>query len=72
MDINKETLNEIEELLMTQIRLLCDNTLLSESEKLNNLVLRNSELTKIVQAYLEIQRIKLGDEKVKQDLLSMI
>ncbi len=65
MDINEKALNETEKLLMNQIRLLCDDELLSDSEKLNNLALRNSELTKIVQTYLEIQRIKLEDEKVR-------
>ena len=64
MDINEKTLNETEKLLMNQIRLLCDDELLSDSEKLNKLALRNSELTKTVQTYLEIQRIKLEDEKV--------
>ncbi|MBQ9205865.1 MAG: hypothetical protein IJ158_04045 [Treponema sp.] len=64
MHINGKTLDETENLLMNQIRMLCNDDVLSDSEKLNNLVLRNSELTKIVQTYLELQRIKLEDEKI--------
>ncbi len=72
MAINEKTLNETEKLLMNQIRLLCDDTLLSDSEKLNNLALRNSELTKMVHTYLDLQRIKLDYEKVRLEALSSI
>lgn len=57
--LNDREIEKLEEILISQIEMLCDDSILVDLEKLNNLIVRNREISELVQSYLNIQRLKI-------------
>ena len=63
MVIDNDEMKKLGSMLFSQIEKLCDDTVLNDSGKLNNLIASGKELSELIQCYLEIQKVKIADFK---------
>lgn len=67
MVIDNDEMKKLGSMLFSQIEKLCDDTVLNDSGKLNNLIASGKELSELIQCYLEIQKVKIADFKAVQE-----